>query len=392
MTWPDLDIPRTGPLAGVRVLDLSRILAGPFSTQIMADLGADVIKVERAGIGDETRRWGPPWTASGDAVYYSSCNRGRRAISLDLRDDDDREVVLVLAEDADVLMENFLPGAMEKLGLSDDVLHERNPALVHGVISGYGHNTSRGSWPALDFVVQAHAGIVALTGPDPDTTVKAGVPVADLSAALYATIGVLAALREAQATGVGGRVEVALAEACASLLVNHGMNNLVGGMEPQAGGNTHPSVAPYQVVQAQDKGMAIAATSDVQFARLCAVVQRPDLLSDPRFATNADRVGHRGELESLLEASLATRPAAEWVRALNEAGVAAALVNTVGEMLADPDTRAGLIAELPDGTPQLRTPIRLGGVPLPLSGPPPAMGEHDDEIRAAAAVAHEAST
>jgi crotonobetainyl-CoA:carnitine CoA-transferase CaiB-like acyl-CoA transferase len=392
MTWPDLDVTRTGPLAGVRILDLSRILAGPFSTQIMADLGADVIKVERAGMGDETRRWGPPWTASGDAVYYSACNRGRRAISLDLGDDADREVALALVEHADILMENFLPGAMDKLGLSDEVLHERNPALVHGVISGYGHSSSRASWPALDFVVQAHAGIVALTGPDPETTVKAGVPVADLSAALYMTIGVLAALRRSQETGKGDRVEVALAEACASLLVNHGMNNLVGGMEPRAAGNTHPSVAPYQVVQAQDKGIAIAATSEVQFARLCAVLGRPDLLADPRFAANADRVAHRGELEVQLEASLATRPAAEWVRALNEAGVAAALVNTVGELLADADIRAGLIAALPDGTPQLRTPIRLGGVPLPLSGPPPAMGEHDDEIRAAVAAAQDTST
>lgn len=383
-SWPDLAQPRTGPLAGVRVLDLSRILAGPFSTQILADLGADVIKVERPGEGDETRRWGPPYAPSGDAAYFLTCNRGRRSVALDLRDEADRGIALALVEGADVLLENFLPGTMERLGLSDGVLRSRNPKLVHGVISGYGHDGGRASWPALDFVVQAHAGVVSLTGPDADTTVKAGVPVADLSAGLYATIGVLAALRRAEATGVGERVEVALAEACGSLLVNHALNHLVGGMDPRARGNTHPSIAPYQVVRAGDKDLAIAATSEAQFARLCDVLGAPELARDPRFATNPLRVEHRAELEELLEERLATRPAAEWVRALNEAGVAAAPINTVAEMLADPDTRAGLVAELPDGTPQLRTPIRLGGAPLPLSGPAPALGEHDEEIRSAA--------
>lgn len=379
--WPPVDPPREGPLADVRVLDLSRILAGPFSTQILADLGADVIKVERAGEGDETRRWGPPWMDSGDAVYFAGCNRGRRSVALDLREDADRAVVLALVEDADVLVENFLPGAMDRLGLSDDVLRARNPALVHGVISGYGHDSSRASWPALDFVVQAHAGIVGLTGPGPDETVKAGVPIADLSTALYLAIGVLAALRRAQATGTGERVEVALAEACGSLLTNHALNHLVAGMEPRAAGNVHPSIAPYQVVRARDRDLAIAATSDEQVRRLLGVLGLEALADDPRFATNRDRVAHREELVALLEERLTARPAADWVRALNDAGVAAAPVNSVAEMLADPDTRAGLVATLPDGTPQLRTPIRLGGAPLPLSGPLPAAGEHDAQIR-----------
>jgi crotonobetainyl-CoA:carnitine CoA-transferase CaiB-like acyl-CoA transferase len=386
MSWPAADQALAGPLAGVRVLDLSRILAGPFSAQILADLGADVIKVERAGVGDETRRWGPPFAPTGDAAYFFACNRGRRSVALDLRDDDDREVVLALARDADVLIENFLPGTLERMRLGDDVLWEANPALVHAVISGYGHQSSRASWPALDFVVQAHAGVLAVTGPDPQTGVKAGVPIADLSAGLYAAIGVLAALRSAQLSGRGERVEVSLSEACASLLTNQAMNYLIGGIEPRALGNTHPNVAPYQVIQAQDKALAVAATSEVQFARLCAVIGLDELARDERFATNAARVEHRDELERTVEERLRQRPAAEWVIALNEAGVAAAEINQVGEMMEDPDTRAGLIGELQtaDGpVRQIRTPIRLGGDPLPLSSAPPRFGEHTDAIRAA---------
>jgi crotonobetainyl-CoA:carnitine CoA-transferase CaiB-like acyl-CoA transferase len=375
------DVERTGPLAGLRVLDLSRILAGPFATQVLADLGADVIKVERPGVGDESRRWGPPFTARGEAAYYYACNRGRRSVMLDLREDDDRELVLELAEDAHVLMENFLPGAMERLGLSDEVLLARNPALVHGVISGYGHASSRAAWPALDFVVQAHTGVISVTGPEGGEGVKAGLPIADLSAGLFAVIGVLAGVREAERTGAGRRVEVALAEACGALLSNQALNFLIGGSEPAPMGNAHPNVAPYQVYAAADKGLALAASSEVQFERLCRVVGLPGLVDDERFSTNAGRVTNRPQLTAILEERLRERPAAEWVRELNEAGVAAAPINAISDMFTDPDTRAGLVAELPDGTPQLRTPIRLDGAPLPLSSPPPRLGEHDAEIR-----------
>lgn len=395
MSWPAPDVPGTGPLAGVRILDLSRILAGPFATQVLADLGADVIKVERAGAGDETRRWGPPFAPSGDAAYFYACNRGRRSIELDLREDADREVVLSLVEDADVLMENFLPGAMDRMGLSDAVLMERNPRLVHGIISGYGHDSSRASWPALDFLIQAHAGVLAVTGPDPETGVKAGVPIADLSAGLFCAIGLLAELRNVERTGVGGRVEVALAEACASLFTNQAMNYLIGGVEPRALGNTHPNVAPYQVVRAGDKDLAIAASSEVQFQRLACVVGHEEWLTDERFAGNAARVANRVELERMLEEALAERSAAEWAVAFNEAGVAAAVINTVGEMFSDPDTQAGLVdtVEDPDGpVRQIRTPIRRGGAPLPLSSRPPRLGEHTDEIRAAVPVAERSAS
>jgi crotonobetainyl-CoA:carnitine CoA-transferase CaiB-like acyl-CoA transferase len=386
MTWPATEDLRPGPLAGIRVLDLSRILAGPFSTQILADLGADVIKVERAGVGDETRRWGPPFGPTGDAAYFFSCNRGRRSIELDLREAEDQELVLELVEDADVLMENFLPGAMGRMGLDDETLMARNPRLVHGVISGYGHSGSRASWPALDFVIQAHTGVLSVTGPPGGGGVKAGVPIADLAAGLYAAIGVLAALHRARETGEGERIEVALAEACGSLFTNQAMNYLIGGIEPRALGNTHPSVAPYQVIKARDRALAVAATSDVQFERLCKIAGLDHLPGDRRFADNAARVANRDEMEGLLEAGLSERPAADWVRELNEGGVPAAVINTVGEMFEDPDTKAGLTeeAETADGPVRLvRTPIRIGGRPLPLSSPPPRLGEHSAPIRAA---------
>jgi crotonobetainyl-CoA:carnitine CoA-transferase CaiB-like acyl-CoA transferase len=394
MTWPASSEPMSGPLADVRVLDLSRILAGPFSTQILADLGADVIKVERPGVGDETRRWGPPYAPSGEAAYYFACNRGRRSMELDLRSEPDRKVLLALVRDADVLLENFLPGTLERMGLDDEALSEVNPRLVHGVISGYGHDSSRAAWPALDFVVQAHSGILAVTGPDPDTGVKAGVPIADLSAGLYVTIGILAALRDAERTGEGGRVEVSLAEACGSLLVNQAMNYLIAGNEPRALGNTHPSVAPYQVIAAQDRALAIAATSDVQFARMCQVAGLSELAEDDRFRGNAERVANRVALERRLEERFSARPASAWVKALNEAGVAAAVINSVGEMLDDPDTVAGLVVDpgWSNGVRQLRTPIRLGGRPLPPAAAPPALGEHNREIREAVAAAETMET
>ncbi|WP_372790883.1 CaiB/BaiF CoA transferase family protein [Paraconexibacter sp.] len=392
MTWPPADDARGGPLAGVRVLDLSRILAGPFSTQVLADLGADVIKVERGGtdpVGDDSRHWGPPWAPSGDSSYFYACNRGRRAMLADLRVDADRDLVLRLVDDAHVLMENFLPGTMERLGLSDEVLHARNPRLVHAVISGYGHDSSRAAWPALDFVVQAHTGVLSVTGPDAATPTKAGLPIADLSAGLFATVGVLAALRRAEQTGVGGRVEVSLAEACGALLSNQALNHLIGGATPRAMGNAHPNVAPYQVVRAADRGIAIAAASDLQFGRLCAVLDSPALASDPRFTSNALRVEHREVLVAEIERLLGARTAAEWVVALNEAGVAAAVINTVPEMFADPDTRAGLLTSVTDEegreVPQLRTPIRLDGVPLDPAAAPPGLGRDDAAIRAALA-------
>jgi len=388
VTWPEDSAGGSGPLEGVRILDLSRILAGPLCATILSDLGADVIKVERPGEGDETRRWGPPFAPTGDAAYFYACNRGRRAITLDLRDSVDRQLALELLSDAHVLVENFLPGALARVGLDGDTIRSRNPRLVHCTISGYGIDSSRSSWPALDFVVQAHAGLMGVTGTPQSGPLKAGVPVADVSAGLHAAIGILAALRRAEATGEGAHVEVALADAAGALLVNQAMNHLIAGIDGAPAGNVHPSLAPYETIMAADRAIALAATSEVQFQRLCATLELPQLALDPRFATNSERVANRSALLAALGERLRSRPAAAWVQALGEAGVPAAVVNSPAGMLDDPDTRARLVTEARDPAggepiPQLRTPIRLNGRPLEPGPAPRALGADDDAVRRA---------
>ena len=386
MSWPEPPIRPEGPLAGLRVLDISRILAGPFAATILSDLGADVIKVERAGVGDEPRRWGPPFAPTGTAAYFYACNRNRRSLSLDLKQDADQRIVQRLAADADVVFENFLPGVAERMGVDAATLRASNPRLVYCTVSGYGRDSQRSSWPALDFVIQAHAGMMSVTGPAPGEECKVGVPIADLTTGLYGTIGVLAAVQKARATGEGSDVEVTLADSCVALLANQSMNWLIGGIDPRPGGNTHPNVAPYQTIRAGDRDLAIAATSEEQFRRLCTAIERPDLVEDPRFRTNPDRVAHRAELEELLSERLSQGDAAEWVARLNEAGVPAGLVNTVAQVLEEPDTAARLVTSAPAGPheiPQVRTPIRIDGAPLPVRTAPPGLGDDDEAIRAA---------
>jgi len=381
VTWPATDRPLTGPLAGVQVLDLSRILAGPYAAMLLGDLGADVIKVERPDGGDETRRWGPPF--HGDtAAYFYTANRHRRSLALDLKAPDDQGVARELAAEADVLIENFLPGTMERLGLDPTALREANPRLVHCTISGYGEGRRR-QWPALDFVVQAQAGLMGVTGPDGNDAVKAGAPVADMATGLFATVGLLAALFEARGSGVGAHVEVPLTDACTCLLANQAMNWLIGGIDPRPAGNAHPSIAPYQTIAARDRPIALAATSEEQFRRLCDSVGRLDLLEDSRFATNSSRVAHRDELAGELDAAFGEEDAADWVIRLNEAGVAAAPISSVAEVLQDPDTAARLVTSVGEGddrVPQLRSPIRINGAALDVRSGPPALGAHTVQI------------
>jgi crotonobetainyl-CoA:carnitine CoA-transferase CaiB-like acyl-CoA transferase len=381
VSWPAAEAWLQGPLAGVRVLDLSRILAGPYAATLLGDLGADVIKVERPDVGDETRRWGPPF--HGDtAAYFYTANRHRRSLTLDLKHPDHQRVARELAADADVLIENFLPGTMERLGLAPADLQEANPKLVLCTISGYGDG-SRRQWPALDFVIQAHAGLMGVTGPDGHDPVKAGAPVADMATGLFAAVGLLAALVDARSTGVGAHVEVPLTDASTCLLANQAMNWLIGGIDARPAGNAHPSIAPYQTIAAQDRPIALAATSDAQFQRLCNTVGRPDLREDARFATNASRVAHRAELAAELDAALGAETAATWVQRLNEAGVAAAVINSVAEILEDSDTAARLVTSVGEGddrVPQLRSPIRINGAALDVRSAPPPLGAHTDEI------------
>jgi crotonobetainyl-CoA:carnitine CoA-transferase CaiB-like acyl-CoA transferase len=370
---------RPGPLAGLRVLELSRILAGPFAAMQLADLGADVIKVEAPGTGDETRRWGPPFASDGTAAYFQAVNRNKRAITLDLRHPLARRQARRLALAAEVVIDNFLPGRLVRFGLDHDSLAAVNPTLVTCTISGYGGEGPAAERPGFDFLVQAEGGLMSITGQPGDEPTKVGVAIADLAAGLFAAIGILAALRRRDRTGRGSRVEVSLLDAQVGLLANQAMNWLVGGLEPGRLGNAHPSIAPYESYRAADGPLAIGVGTDRQFSRLAIAVELPALSRDPRFATNAARVAHRVELKQALEERLGRQVRAVWLERLAAAGVPAAPINTIPEVFANPLVRERLLVEA-GGVPQVRSPVRVDGRPAGVHRPPPALGQDTEEV------------
>jgi crotonobetainyl-CoA:carnitine CoA-transferase CaiB-like acyl-CoA transferase len=344
----------------------------------LADLGADVIKVEAPGAGDETRRWGPPFAADGTAAYFQAVNRNRRAITLDLGHPVAGALARRLALAADVVIDNFLPGRLARFGLDHDTLAAANPRLVTCTISGYGDSAAAGR-PGFDFLAQAEGGLMSITGwPDGEPT-KVGVAIADLAAGLFAAIGILAALRRRDQTGRGGRVELPLLDAQAGLLANQAMNWLVGGVTPGRMGNAHPSIAPYESYHAADGPLAIGVGTDRQFARLAAAIGAPELAEDPRFATNAGRVAQREALGRALQERLGRRGRAAWLERLAAAGVPAAPINSIPEVFADPGLRERLVAEV-DGVPQVRSPLRVDGRPAIVDAAPPALGQHTEEV------------
>jgi crotonobetainyl-CoA:carnitine CoA-transferase CaiB-like acyl-CoA transferase len=362
------------------VADFSRVLAGPFATMLLGDLGADVVKVEHPGGGDETRAWGPPWH-EGHSTYYLAVNRNKRSVALDLKTDAGRAAALALAGRADVLVENFKAGAPERLGLGYEELARDNPGLVWCSISGFGQGAGA-ELPGYDFLVQAMSGLMSITGPAGGEPTKVGVALVDVLTGLYAFGGVLAALGERARTGRGQRVEVSLLGSALASLVNQASSYLCSGRPPEAMGNRHPSIAPYETLATADRPLVVAVGNDGQFARLCRVLGLPEAAADPRFATNADRVTNREALVGLLEGALAARGADDWVAALAGAGVPCGLVNDVGEAFAlaerlglDPVADAG-------GIPQVANPIRLSGSPASYRLAPPALGEHTTEVLA----------
>jgi crotonobetainyl-CoA:carnitine CoA-transferase CaiB-like acyl-CoA transferase len=372
--------PAGGPLAGLLVADFSRVLAGPFATMLLGDLGADVVKVEHPDGGDETRGWGPPW--HGDhSTYYLAVNRNKRSVALDLKDDDGRRAARALAGRADVVVENFRAGALERLGLGYEEVARDNPGLVWCAISGFGREAGA-ALPGYDFLVQAMSGLMSITGPAGGEPTKVGVALVDVLTGLYAATGVLAALAERERTGRGQRVEVSLLGSALASLVNQASSYLCTGRPPRAMGNRHPSITPYETLATADRPLVVAVGNDAQFARLCRVLGRPEAAADPRFATNADRVGNRDALAGLLEEALAARGAADWVTALADAGVPCGLVNDVGEAFALAE-RLGLgpVADA-GGVPQVANPIRLSASPATYRLAPPALGEHTAEVLA----------
>jgi crotonobetainyl-CoA:carnitine CoA-transferase CaiB-like acyl-CoA transferase len=370
-------------LADLRILDFSRVLAGPLATMVLADLGATVIKVERPGIGDETRSWGPPFDPAGDATYFQAVNRNKANVVLDLGDSGDQARARELAVSADVVVENFRPGVMKRLGLDDEGLRAANPALVYCSITGFGAGGGA-TLPGYDLLVQALGGLMSITGESDGEPQKVGVAIVDVVAGLFASVGILAALRHRDRTGEGQRVEVDLLSSLLAGLVNQA--SAYTGARVVAGrmGNAHPSIAPYALFQASDGELAIAVGNDKQFAALCRALGVPDLAEDPRFATNPARVEHRDALRDALERALAAQPAAEWAAVLREVGVPAGKVNDVGQAFA----MAGQLGLEPiveiaraEGRPAktTRNPIRLSRTPVRYDTAPPRLKDARDD-------------
>lgn len=369
------------PLEGVRVADFSRVLAGPLATMTLADLGAEVIKIERPGHGDDTRAWGPPWTPTSSS-YFECVNRSKRSIALDLRDPEDLAVARAIAVEADVLVENFLDGTMERLRLGHADLARENPRLVYCSITGFG-DRGGAALPGYDFVVQAVGGLMSITGDATSGPTKAGVALVDVLTSKDATIGILAALAERERSGQGQRIQVDLLSSLLGSLVNQASSYLTTGRAPGLMGNRHPSIAPYETLRCRDGQLAVACGNDRQFAALAGVLQRPDLAQDERFATNPDRVAHRATLAAELERELVGDDVADWAARLTAAGVPAGAVNDIGGAV-DFARSIGLEPTWRlDGHPeQIRHPVTWSRSTLRPPTAPPGVGEHSDAVRA----------
>jgi len=372
------------PLTGLRVLELARILAGPWIGQTLADLGADVIKVESPQ-GDDTRQWGPPFIErDGEkaAAYFHACNRGKRSVIADFRNADDLDMVRGLAGGADVVIENFKVGGLAKFGLDYASLSAANPRLVYCSVTGFGQDGPYAARAGYDFLIQGMSGIMDLTGDPAGEPQKIGVAFADIFTGLYGVIAIQAALAERQQTGKGRHVDMALLDSMTGVLANQAMNYLASGVAPHRLGNAHPNIAPYQTFETADGWLIVAVGNDGQFARLCQVLELDGAAADPRFATNAVRVEHREALTALLSDRTRAWARDDLLAALEKAIVPAGPINTVEDVLADPQVVHRAMQIAPGGVPGLRTPIRFEGAPAPVSGrPSPKLGEHDTEIR-----------
>ena len=378
------------PLAGVRVLDLSRVLAGPWATQLLADLGAEVIKVEKPGAGDDTRHWGPPWHEHGDekvAAYFLAANRGKRSVAIDFATEEGAALVRRMAADADVLVENFKVGGLRKFGLDADSLRAEHPRLIYASITGFGQDGPYAGRAGYDYIIQGMGGLMSLTGlPDGQPgggPMRVGVAVADLFTGMYTANAILAALYRRQQTGEGATIDLALFDTQLAMLANQASNALISGKDPERQGAGHPNIVPYQPFEAADQPIIIAVGNDRQFAKLAAIVGHPEWADDPAFATNAARVAARETLVPLIADIISAHPAADWLERLEEAGIPAGPINSISQALADPqavargvrlDIEGGALGEVP----MVGCPIRLDGERGAARLPPPALGEHGD--------------
>ena len=383
-----------GPLSHLTVLDLSRVLAGPWCTQLLADLGATVIKIEKPGSGDDTRAWGPPYLrdASGrettEAAYYLACNRGKLSVAVDFTQADGQAIVRELARQADVVVENFKVGGLARYGLDYASLAAVNPRLVYCSITGFGQTGPYADRAGYDFMIQGIGGFMSVTGERDDVPgggpQKAGIAISDLMTGMYASTAIAAAIARRDAPGgdgVGQYIDVALLDTTVAMLAVMGMNYLVSGTPPGRVGNAHPNIVPYQAFACADGHLILAVGNDGQFAKFCAIAGRPEWAKDARFATNADRVKHRDALVPLVAAAIATRAQRDWLAELDAAGVPAGPINRLDQVFADPQVAArGMRLDLPHpaaGTvPQVGNPLKLSATPVAYDRPPPLLGEH----------------
>ncbi|HCX32781.1 MAG TPA: CoA transferase [Rhodocyclaceae bacterium] len=385
----------TGPLKDLRVLDLSRVLAGPWCSQLLADLGAEVIKVERPGTGDDTRAWGPPWLRdeagrdTAESAYCLCANRGKRSIALDLARPEGARIARELAAKSDVLIENYKVGALARYGLDHASLAALNPRLIYCSITGFGQDGPRAREAGYDFIVQGLGGLMSITGrPDGEPgagPLKVGVAVTDLMTGMYAAVAVLAALAHRARSGEGQTIELALLDCTVAMLANQATNYLASGRSPGRLGNAHPNIVPYQSFAAADGDVIVAVGNDGQFRRYCEAIGRPGLADDPRFATNRARVANRAPLVALLEPIMAQRRSREWVERLEAAGVPCGPINRIEEVFADPQViHRGMKIELEHplaGRVSLvGNPIRMSATPIEYRDPPPLRGQHGAQI------------
>lgn len=366
-----------GALEGIRIADFSRVLAGPYATMLFGDLGAEVFKVERPPLGDDTRQWGPPYDAEGVATYYDSVNRNKHSLLVDLRSDQGRRDALALIRSCDVLVENFVPGTMERFGLGYEELSASQPSLVYASISGFGRTPEAAAMPGYDLLVQAVGGLMSLTGPDPQTPTKVGVALVDVITGLHCAFGVLAALRHRDATGEGQRVDVSLLGSALSGMVNQSGAFLGAGVVPRAMGNAHPSIAPYEVFDTADRALALAVGNDGQFRACVEVLGLPALATDPRFTTNPLRVQHRSELRGQLQAALRARGADDWSGVFTAVGVPCGPVNGIDEAFALAQRLGLALVADAGGVPTVAHPVQFSRTPASYRLRPPRLGNAD---------------
>ncbi|KAA0220201.1 CoA transferase [candidate division KSB1 bacterium] len=375
--------PTSGCLAGLRVLDLSRVLAGPFCTQLLGDMGAEIIKVERPGSGDDTRQWGPPWF-HGESAYFLSCNRNKKSLTLNLKSAQGRELIKKLAAQSDVLVENFKTGEMTKLGLDYASLQPLNPGLIYCAITGYGQNGPYADRPGYDFIIQAQGGVMSITGEAEGEPCKVGVAIADVMAGMYAANAILGALAHRHKTGAGQFIDIALLDSQVSWLINVAMNYLVSGQAPRRYGNAHPNLAPYQAFATADGQIAIGVGNDEQFRRLCLHLDLAEMAQDPKFANNAQRLQHRDAMTSRLQNRLREKSTEEWLAILLAAQIPVSAINSIPQILQDPQVLARDMVRTiqhPAGDLRVLGPVaKFSETPSNVYAPPPLLGQHTEEI------------